>query len=113
MDDYEYERDIHNEYHLRYQIAQESYGSMMNAVDEAFELSRQNLAERVELKMLREKFAKQQSEIDELSKKFAEANRNFVEMLSQHSAKTKEECDRLRKERDMWKKSYEDLVKCM
>jgi len=109
----EYERDLDNEYHLRYQIAQESYGRMLNAVDEAFELSRQHLAEKEELKRLRAECAKQQKEIDDLSKKFAEANKNFVEMISQQTVKITEERDRLREERDMWKKSYEDLVKCV
>jgi predicted nuclease with TOPRIM domain len=107
------ERDLDNEYHIRYQIAQESYGMMMNAVDEAFELSRQRLADKEELKRLRMECEKQQREIDRLSTEFDKANKNFVEMISQQTAKITEERDRLREERDMWKKSYEDLVKCV
>jgi hypothetical protein len=107
------ERDLDNEYYLRYQIAQESYGQMINAVDEAFELSRQRLADEKELKKLRVECERQRKEIDELSMKFSESNKNFVELIAQQTAKITEERDRLLAERDMWKKSYEDLVKCI
>ena len=92
---------------------QASYGNLMDAVEEAFQLSRQRIAEDEELKRLRVECEKQQREIDRLSTEFAKANKNFVEMISQKTAKITEERDAAVKEAAMWKKSYEDLVKCI
>lgn len=92
---------------------QASYGNLMDAVEEAFELSRQRLAEDEELKRLRAERREQDAKIKELQDKIAEINRNFITTIADQTARLQTERDEARKEAAMWKKSYEDLTKCL
>lgn len=114
------ERDIDNEYYIRHDIATRACSDMLNAVEEAFELSRRRKADEEELKELREERKEYKKKIDELNATIAEANRNFIVVIQRETAKLIVERDEAKRlhaetvaERDMWKKSYEDLVKCM
>ena len=90
-----------------------SYGNLMNAVEEAFQLSRQRLAEGEELKRLREERKQYDSEIHKLNEKIAEINRDFRNALADMVGRATTERDEARKDAVMWKKSYEDLTKCL
>lgn len=90
-----------------------SYGNLMNAVEEAFQLSRQRLAEGEELKRLREERKQYDSEIRKLNEKIAEINRDFRNALADMVGRVTNERDEARKDAVMWKKSYEDLTKCL
>lgn len=90
-----------------------SYGNLMNAVEEAFQLSRQRLAEDEELKRLRAERKQYDSEIHKLNEKIAEINRDFRNALADMVGRATNERDEARKESAMWKKSYEDLTKCL
>lgn len=90
-----------------------SYGNLMNAVEEAFQLSRQRLAEGEELKRLREERKQYDSEIHKLNEKIAEINRDFRNALADMVGRVTNERDEARKDAVMWKKSYEDLTKCL
>ena len=92
---------------------EDSYGNLMNAVDEAFQLSRQRLAEDEELKRLREERKQYDSEIHKLNEKIAEINRAYLKSLADMVNSVTTERDEARKESAMWKKSYEDLIKCL
>jgi len=92
---------------------QASYGNLMDAVEEAFELSRQRLADDEELKRLRAERSEQDGKIKELQDKIAEINKNFIMTIADQTAKLLTERDEARKEAAMWKKSYEDLTKCL
>jgi septal ring factor EnvC (AmiA/AmiB activator) len=92
---------------------EDSYGNLMNAVDEAFQLSRQRLAEDEELKRLREERKQYDSQIHKLNEKIAEINRDFINALANETGRALIERDEARKESAMWKKSYEDLIKCL
>ena len=89
-----------------------SYGNLMNAVEEAFQLSRQRLAEGEELKRLREERKQYDSEIRKLNEKIAEINRDFRNALADMVGRATER-DEARMDAVMWKKSYEDLTKCL
>lgn len=92
---------------------QASYGNLMDAVEEAFQLSRQRLAENEELKRLREERKQYDSEIHKLNEKIAEINRAYLKSLADMVNSVTTERDEARKESAMWKKSYEDLTKCL
>ena len=92
---------------------EDSYGNLMNAVDEAFQLSRQRLAEDAELKRLREERKQYDSEIHKLNEKIAEINRDFITALANETGRVIAERDAAVKDAAMWKKSYEDLTKCL
>ena len=114
------ERDLDNEYYLRRDYTEKAYGDLMNAVDEAFEISRRRKADENELKELREERKEYKKKIDELNATIAEANKNFIVIIQRETAKLIVERDEAKRlhaemvaERDMWKKSYEDLLKCV
>ena len=90
-----------------------SHGNLMNAVEEAFQLSRQRLAEGEELKRLREERKQYDSEIRKLNEKIAEINRDFRNALADMVGRATTERDEARMDAVMWKKSYEDLTKCL
>jgi hypothetical protein len=92
---------------------QDSYGDLMSAVDQAFELSRQRLAEDEELKRLRLENKEYQKENSELHAKIAEINRQFLTALAEQNGTIIKERDAAVADAAMWKKSYEDLVKCL
>jgi hypothetical protein len=103
-------------YHAAWDTAhkfQASYGELMNAVDQAFELSRQRLAEDEELKRLRLENKEYQKENSELYAKIAEINRQFLTALQDQNGRIIKERDAAVADAAMWKKSYEDLVKCL
>jgi SMC interacting uncharacterized protein involved in chromosome segregation len=92
---------------------QDSYGHLMNAVDEAFELSRQRLADEEELRRLREESKQHYAKVRELQDKIAEINRTFIDALASETGRVIAERDAAVKDAAMWKKSYEDLTKCL
>lgn len=92
---------------------QASYGHLMDAVDEAFQLSRQRLADDEELKRLREESKHHAAKIKELQDKIAEINRNFIDALANETGRVIAERDAAVKDAAMWRKSYEDLTKCL
>jgi SMC interacting uncharacterized protein involved in chromosome segregation len=92
---------------------QDSYGHLMNAVDEAFELSRQRLADDEELKRLRDERKQYDAKIKELQDKIAEINRDFLATIMKETGRLLSERDEAIKDAEMWKKSYEDLTKCL
>jgi len=103
-------------YHAAWDTAhkfQASYGELMDAVDQAFELSRQRLAEDEELKRLRLENKEYQKENSELHAKIAEINRQFLTALQDQNGRIIKERDAAVADAAMWKKSYEDLVKCL
>lgn len=116
MDD----RDLDNEYYLRRDYTEKAYGDLMNAVDEAFEISRRRKADENELKELREERKEYKKKIDDLNFIIADNNKKFMEIFARETAKIAQERDEAKRlhaemvaERDMWKKSYEDLMKCV
>ena len=103
-------------YHAAWDTAhkfQASYGNLMDAVEEAFQLSRQRLAEDEELKRLRAERGEQERKIKELHDKIAEINRDFITALANETGRVIAERDAAVKDAAMWKKSYEDLTKCL
>ena len=103
-------------YHAAWDTAhkfQASYGELMDAVDQAFELSRQRLVEDEELKRLRAERGEQEKKIKELHDKIAEINRDFITALANETGRVIAERDAAVKDAAMWKKSYEDLTKCL
>lgn len=92
---------------------QASYGNLMDAVEEAFQLSRQRLAEDEELKRLRAEREEQEKKITELHQKIAEINRDFITALANETGRVIAERDAAVKEAAMWKRTYEDLTQCL
>lgn len=92
---------------------QASYGNLMDAVEEAFQLSNKRLADEKELKQLRAERGEQERKIKELHDKIAEINRTFIEALAKETGRVIAERDAAVKDAAMWKKSYEDLTKCL
>jgi len=92
---------------------QASYGHLMDAVEEAFQLSNKRLADDKELKQLRAEREEQNKKIKELHDKIAEINRTFIETLAKETSRVIAERDAAVKDAAMWKKSYEDLTKCL
>ena len=92
---------------------QASYGNLMDAVEEAFQLSRQRLADEEELKRLRLENKEYQKENSDLHAKIAEINKQFLNALAEQSGTIIKERDAAVADAAMWKKSYEDLVKCV
>jgi cell division protein FtsB len=92
---------------------QASYGNLMDAVEEAFQLSNKRLADEKELNQLRAERGEQEKKIKELHDKIAEINRTFIEALAKETGRVIAERDAAVKDAAMWKKSYEDLTKCL
>ena len=92
---------------------QASYGNLMDAVEEAFQLSNKRLAEEKELKQLRAEREEQERKIKELHDKIAEINRTFIDALAKETGRVIAERDAAVKEAAMWKRTYEDLTQCL
>jgi protein-tyrosine-phosphatase len=101
------ERDLNNEYYLRHDMM------VAASESEAHEICRMSMEEKLELKQLREERKQYDKKIDDLSSIIAENQKNFMKILADQISKIAAERDTALADRDMWKKSYEDLTKCL
>ena len=97
-----------------------SYGKVMDAIDEAFRLSGERMKDEAELKRLRAERAGYDKEIEAHKENIRKQNLAFMEQLMKMSADWEQDRQALTAARDaavkeaaMWKKSYEDLSKCL
>ncbi len=114
------DRDLDNEYYIREDIATRASRDLLCAVQEAYELSRVSMEEKSELKELREERKQYDKKIEDLNSIISENQKNFMKILADQLNKIAAERDEAKRlhadalaERDMWKKSYEDLTKCL
>lgn len=98
----------------------EGYDKIRRAAENALELHRRGEGDREELQALRESLQEAQKKVKELQDTLAKNNRDFLKCIAGETAKIGKERDDAVAQRDeavremeMWKKSYEDLVKCM
>lgn len=66
-----------------------------------------------ELQALRKDLQEAQKKVKELQDALARNNRDFLKCVVEQTAKIGKERNDALREMEMWKKSYEDLVKCM
>lgn len=107
------ERDLNNEYYLRHDMMVAASEDLMSSLSEAHEICRMSMEEKLELKQLREERKQYNKKIDDLNSIISENQKNFMKILADQISKIAAERDTALADRDMWKKSYEDLTKCL
>lgn len=97
-----------------------AYEQVMDAIDLSFRLSAERSKDEAELERLRKERAEYDKEIEAHKETIRKQNLSFMEQVLKMSADWEREKQTLIAERDaavaeakMWKKSYEDLTKCL
>lgn len=98
----------------------DGYYKMYKAMANLLDLHCQGEENTKELQALSESLQESQKKVEELQDTLAKNNRDFLKCIARETAKIGKERDDAVAQRDeavremeMWKKSYEDLVKCV